>query len=404
MTAAPTATTTWHAHARALAELLATEEPDLHPAVPALFTRVPRHLFLPGRYRAGQYTPVDHTAGTYPDDLLESTYRNTSHITHHAIEADPARRTSSCSQPSVMAAFLDVIARRHARAPIRRALEVGAGTGFHAALIAELTGATVHTLDAAQVIVDEANASLTRADHTGRVTAHPGDGYLGLPDHGPYDLIVATCGVIGASPHWLDQLAPDGTILIPLAHGGAHPIAHLEHTDGHLTGRLCGFADFMHATGPLYGDHPGTPRNRDIRLPPPTHTHPLAPAELTWAQLCDLTAYLAGHDPRTTCVRVEGLRGTGSIGLFDETTHSAAVVQTIAIHGTGPAVEPLVAAAAGLYRSWDKHGRPGVGDWRFETDPRTAADGTVMHVPCEWLLHSAGTEATSAPLDRSTRR
>lgn len=60
-------------------------------------------------------------------------------MTHQDTASDPAHRTSSCSQPLAMAAFLDVIAHQAARRPILRVLEVGAGTGFHAALIAELT-------------------------------------------------------------------------------------------------------------------------------------------------------------------------------------------------------------------------------------------------------------------------
>lgn len=397
-----TAHEAWLPYAHALADDLHRTSAGIHPDVPDLFLRVPRHLFLPGSYRQGRYVPVDHRTGTYPDELYALAYANTSHVTHHDIDTDPARRTSSCSQPSAMAVFLDVIAHQMERRPIRRVLEIGAGTGFHAALVAELTGAEVHTLDMSEVIVREAGACLARAGYENRVHAHLGDGYLGLPSHGPFDLVVATCGVIGASPHWIDQLAPGGTILVPLAHGGMHPVAHIHpappdepDADRRITGRLCGFTDFMHAGGPLYGDHPGTPRNRDIRLPSPTRTLHVGSDDLTWDELCDLYAYLAGHDPRTTCLQVKGTGGLGSTGLYDEDTRSAALVQPGAVHATGPAAGPLVDAAAELYRAWERDGRPPITAWRFDTDTSRAADGTLMHTPRTWTMHSHDTAATT---------
>ncbi|MFF7243604.1 hypothetical protein ACFZBU_06875 [Embleya sp. NPDC008237] len=104
--------------------------------------------------------------------------------------------------------------------------------------------------------------------------------------------------------------------------------------------------------------------------------------------MCDATAYVAGHDGRITCVHVEGLRGTGSIGPFDESTYSAAVVQTSAVHGSGPAARILVDGTLALYRAWEDTGRPGICAWHFDTTPRTAADGSVMHVPNAWSPHT----------------
>ncbi|OPC76749.1 hypothetical protein B4N89_45535 [Embleya scabrispora] len=381
----PSASDSWQAHAGKLAATLAAARRDPNPDVIDLFTRVPRHLFLPGVWRDGRHTPVDHDH-PYSADLHTLAYTNTSHMTHQATASDPAGRTSSCSQPAVMADFLHVIAERANHRPVRRVLEIGAGTGFHAALIATLTGATVHTLDAAPVIVAEANAALARADLTDHVTAHLGDGHAGLPAHGPYDLIVATCGVIGVSPHWLDQLAPHGTILIPLAHGGAHPLAQIEPTtQGPLTGRLRSFADFMTATGPLYGDHPGTARTRRLRLPAPTHTIALDTGDPTWSEICDLNTYLAGHDTRTTCLHVENTQPRyGDIGLYDEPTHSAALLQDGAAMGTGPNAPQIATAVADLHHAWNHDRRPALDTWRFDLRPHTAADGSVMHVPHTW--------------------
>ncbi len=71
-------------------------------------------------------------------------------------------------------------------------------------------------------------------DH--RVTVRHGNGYLGEPSSGPYDRIIVTCGVAGLSPHWLGQLAPDGRIVAPIAHGGVHPVLVTTAAQGTVRG------------------------------------------------------------------------------------------------------------------------------------------------------------------------
>lgn len=92
-----------------------------------------------------------------------------------------------------------------------RVLEIG--TGYNAALIATITGAPVLTIDASAAIAQTTAESISRLGLDHQVIVVHSDGYLGASSDGPYDRIVIICDVIGLSPHWLDQLTPDGLIL-----------------------------------------------------------------------------------------------------------------------------------------------------------------------------------------------
>ncbi|NYI07803.1 hypothetical protein [Allostreptomyces psammosilenae] len=70
-----------------------------------------------------------------------------------------------------------------------------------------------------------------RAAGVSDVAVPPGHGpYQGAPQHDPFDAVNVTSDVAGVSPHWLDQLAPRGRLIAPIAHGGARrwpaPAAH----------------------------------------------------------------------------------------------------------------------------------------------------------------------------------
>ena len=172
------------------------------PAVERAFRAVPRHLFLP----------------TFP--LTEA----------YADEAVPTRfadgaATSSASQPSMMAIMLEQLELR----PGQRVLEVGAGTGYNAALMATIVGGdgAVTAVDIDQDLVDSA------AEHLAAAAAHLaavgsaqvqlacGDGALGHADGAPYDRIVLTVGSDDVRPEWVSQLAPGGRLLLPLAVRGS---------------------------------------------------------------------------------------------------------------------------------------------------------------------------------------
>ena len=124
---------------------------------------------------------------------------------------------SSASSPKLVATMLEQLAVQ----PGQRVLEIGAATGFNAALLAELTGpaGTVVTIELDDDLAAQAASNLRRAGYPDvRVTC--GDGALGDPSQAPYDRIIVTAEAWDLVPAWWDQLTPDGRIVAPVRlHG-----------------------------------------------------------------------------------------------------------------------------------------------------------------------------------------
>ena len=160
-------------------------------AVTAAMRAVPRHLFLP------ELPP-------------EMAYRNEAIVTRRGADGQP---TSSSSQPTIMAYMLDQLRV----GPGQRVLEIGAGTGYNAALLQQLVGAggRVVTVDLDDDVARQAAAHLARAGYP-EVTVVQADGAAGYPAGAPYDRIIATVGVSDLAPAWLDQLVPGGRVVVPL--------------------------------------------------------------------------------------------------------------------------------------------------------------------------------------------
>ncbi|MEV6012607.1 methyltransferase, FxLD system, partial [Streptomyces sp. NPDC051976] len=114
-------------------------------------------------------------------------------------------------QPGVVALMLDQLEAQ----PGDRILELGAGTGYNAALLAHLVGESGHvtTLDVDDDLVEGARAHLAAAGFT-NVKAQTRDGALGHAEGAPYDRIIATVGAHGVPHAWLDQLAPGGRLVV----------------------------------------------------------------------------------------------------------------------------------------------------------------------------------------------
>jgi protein-L-isoaspartate(D-aspartate) O-methyltransferase len=167
------------------------------PAVREAFLRVPRERFVP------------EVAG---ERELEAIYRDEPLVT----KMDQGVAVSSSSQPGIMAAMLE----RLDLAPGQRVLEIGAGTGYNAALLAQLTGGVV-TLDVDAELADAARGRLRDGGHAAEVVV--GDGMAGWPDGAPYDRIVVTATPPHIPAAWRDQLRPGGLLEVPtpLGHDGA---------------------------------------------------------------------------------------------------------------------------------------------------------------------------------------
>ncbi|WP_353946453.1 methyltransferase, FxLD system [Streptomyces sp. HUAS MG91] len=174
----------------ALVDQLQAAGNGLSPATEDALRSVPRHLFV-------------------PDASVEDAYKN---ATVH-IKYDSEGTSISCaSQPSVVARMLDQLQVQ----PGQRVLELGAGTGYNAALLAHLVGpeGRVTTIDVDDDLVEGARAHLAAAGIT-NVETITRDGALGHAEGAPYDRIIATVGAHGIPHAWLDQLAPGGRLVTP---------------------------------------------------------------------------------------------------------------------------------------------------------------------------------------------
>ncbi|MFI6806418.1 methyltransferase, FxLD system [Streptomyces luteogriseus] len=160
------------------------------PAVETALRTVPRHVFV-------------------PDASLQDAYANAP--VHIKYDTD-GTSISCASQPGVVALMLDQLDAQ----PGERILELGAGTGYNAGLLAHLVGENGHvtTLDVDDDLVEGARAHLAAAGIT-NVEAVTRDGALGYAEAAPYDRIIATVGAHGVPQAWLQQLAQGGRLLVP---------------------------------------------------------------------------------------------------------------------------------------------------------------------------------------------
>ncbi|MCX5201177.1 methyltransferase domain-containing protein [Streptomyces sp. NBC_00237] len=200
------------------------------PAWRAAFTDVPRHLFVPYWFRPGP-GGYERLWAEDPDPRRRARWlRGTYADTALATRVRDGILLSSSSQPSLMARMLDELEVRDGH----RVLEIGAGTGYNAALLSHRLGEDrVTTLDLDAEIVESARAHLAKAGYAPVVEA--GDGAGGCPARAPFDRIMATCTVPSVPAEWLRQCVPGARILAPLSTG---LIALRVRDEGYAEGRF----------------------------------------------------------------------------------------------------------------------------------------------------------------------
>ena len=149
--------------------------------------KVPRHLFVPKEYENDAY-------GDYP---LPIGYGQT------------------ISQPYIVAFMTEVVKPTEKK----KALEIGTGSGYQAAVLAEI----VDTVYSIEIIPELSNESAMRLNRLGynNIFIKSGDGYNGWPEHAPFDIIIVTAAADEIPKPLIDQLAENGRLVIPVGKAGA---------------------------------------------------------------------------------------------------------------------------------------------------------------------------------------
>lgn len=125
------------------------------------------------------------------------------------------------SQPYIVALMTDLLDLT----PGDRVLEIGTGSGYQAAVLAEL-GATVYTIEIVEPLARAAAQRLSQLGYR-NVATRVGDGYEGWPEHAPYDAIIVTAAPLDVPAPLLAQLKPGGPMVIPLGSPGGTQVLYL---------------------------------------------------------------------------------------------------------------------------------------------------------------------------------
>ncbi|WP_274562758.1 methyltransferase domain-containing protein [Streptomyces spiramyceticus] len=216
------------------------------------FAAVPRSAFLPERmwpFDMGAGKSVAISKRDDPAAWMEYADSDVPIVTqwddgaHNGAEPGEVS-TSSASMPSVvfrMLRDLDV-------QPSHRAMEIGTGTGWNAALLAHRLGAqNVVTIEVDGTVAEQARTALERFGLPARVVH--GDGFKGFQEGAPYDRIIATCGLRFIPFAWVQQSQPEGVIVAPWGthYSNGDAVARLVVTDDgeSATGAFTGPVEFM---------------------------------------------------------------------------------------------------------------------------------------------------------------
>ncbi len=178
----------------------ATGLSSLDPEVRAALERVPRHAFV-------------------PQSVADVAYADSAIAIGHG---------QTISQPFIVALMTQLAAVDRDSV----VLEVGTGSGYQAAVLAELAG-RVYSIEIVAELAAEAAVRLTRLGYD-NVETRAGDGYGGWPEAAPFDAILVTAAAPGIPPPLIEQLAPGGRLIAPV--GAVHEMQELMLLEKHENG------------------------------------------------------------------------------------------------------------------------------------------------------------------------
>jgi protein-L-isoaspartate(D-aspartate) O-methyltransferase len=181
----------------------------------AAMAKVPREEFIPPSLRAE----------SYEDGPLQIGHGQT------------------ISQPYIVAFMTEQLRPK----PSDRVLEIGTGSGYQAAILAELV-AEIYTIEIIEPLAKTAEATLRRLGYK-NVHVKAGDGYKGWPEHAPFDAITVTCAPDHVPQPLIDQLKEGGRMIIPVGEFGNQELYLLEKKNGELQRRAVLPVRFVPMTG-----------------------------------------------------------------------------------------------------------------------------------------------------------
>ncbi|HEY5604792.1 MAG TPA: protein-L-isoaspartate(D-aspartate) O-methyltransferase [Gammaproteobacteria bacterium] len=189
----------------------------LDPRVMDALAKVPRHEFVP---------------------LLQKPYA-------YQNRPLPIGHGQTISQPYIVAIMTDLLKPK----PGHRVLEIGTGSGYQAAILAEVVS-EVYTIEIIGAIGAQAEEHFKRL-HYRNIQSRIGDGYYGWKDAAPFDGIVVTAAASHVPPPLIEQLKPGGRMVIPV--GSPFLVQHLvvveKHADGKVTSQQILPVRFVPLTG-----------------------------------------------------------------------------------------------------------------------------------------------------------
>jgi protein-L-isoaspartate(D-aspartate) O-methyltransferase len=125
----------------------------------------------------------------------------------------PIGHGQTISQPFIVAFMTEAIRPQ----PGERILEIGAGSGYQAAILAQM-GAEVYTIEIVEPLAEMARQTLERLGYKNAHVKH-GDGFRGCPEHAPFDAIIVTCAPDKIPAPLVEQLRDGGRMIIPVGSG-----------------------------------------------------------------------------------------------------------------------------------------------------------------------------------------
>jgi protein-L-isoaspartate(D-aspartate) O-methyltransferase len=186
------------------------------PRVLAAMEKVPRHLFV-------------------AEDLAPHAYED---------RPLPIGHGQTISQPYVVAWMTQLAGVQ----PSERVLEIGTGSGYQAAILAELAN-DVYSIEIVEPLARQAQQRLADLGYRNVHVRH-GDGYRGWPEHAPFDAILVTAAPDHVPQPLLDQLKPGGRLVVPVGERPEQELLVMEKkTDGQMERRSIAPVRFVPMTG-----------------------------------------------------------------------------------------------------------------------------------------------------------